>query len=197
MSATARREPSRDQNHSATPTQPLTAEPTTRRMSSRYPIEVIRSERRNKTVSARIVDGVIRVRIPAWMNGEDERRFVDEVVERIERERRSRGVDLERRAANLAEKYGLPTAESVTWSSTQRQRWGSCSVNRGDIRISDRLVDVPPWVLDDVIIHELAHLVVPHHGPEFDTLVARYPLHERATGYLLALSDRLNQLPGV
>ena len=61
--------------------------------------------------------------------------------------------------------------------------------------VNESLVDVPPWVLDSVIIHELAHLIVPQHGPEFDRIVQRYPLHERATGYLMAVSDRLNALP--
>jgi len=166
-----------------------------RRMSSRYPVEVIRSSRRNKTVSARIVEGVIRVRIPAWMSAADEAKFVDDVVERIERERRSMVVDLETRCRKLADEYELPYPTSVSWSKTQRQRWGSCSVHSGDIRISDRLVDVPPWVLDSVLIHELAHLVIPHHGPEFEAIVNRYPLQERAAGYLMAVSDRLNQLP--
>ena len=165
----------------------------TRRMSSRYPVEVIRSDRRNKTVSARIVDGVIRVRIPAWMSAEDEARFVDDVVERIERERRSSAIDLEARARTLADEYGLPYPASVTWSKIQRQRWGSCTIGSGEIRISDRLVDVPPWVLDSVLIHELAHLVVADHGPNFEAIMARYPLHERATGYLMAVSDRINQ----
>ena len=73
--------------HRHDPTHPVHAR---RRSSSRYPVEVIRSDKRNKTVSARIVDGVIRVRIPAWMTAEDEARFVDDVVERIERERRSK-----------------------------------------------------------------------------------------------------------
>ena len=164
-----------------------------RRMSTRYPVEVIRSDRRNKTVSARIVDGVIRVRIPAWMTEEDEARFVDDVVDRIERERRSAAVDLLARARSLADDYGLPQPTSVNWSKVQRQRWGSCSVDRGDIRISDRLVDVPPWVLDSVLIHELAHLVVPNHGPEFEAIVAQYPLQERASGYLMAINDRMNQ----
>lgn len=164
-----------------------------RRMSSRYPVEVIRSDRRNKTVSARIVDGVIRVRIPSWMTAEDEARFVDDVVERIERERRSSAIDLEARARSLADEYGLPHAASVAWSKIQRQRWGSCTVGTGEIRISDRLVDVPPWVLDSVLIHELAHLLVADHGPEFESIVNRYPLQERATGYLMAVSDRLNQ----
>ena len=174
------------------PTHPVNAR---RRSSSRYPVEVIRSDKRNKTVSARIVDGVIRVRIPAWMTAEDEARFVDDVVERIERERRSNAIDLESRARSLADEYELPYPASITWSKIQRQRWGSCTVGRGDIRISDRLVDVPPWVLDSVIIHELTHLVVADHGPEFERLVQRYPLHERATGYLMAVSDRLNALP--
>ncbi len=165
----------------------------TRRMSSRYPVEVIRSDRRNKTVSARIVDGVIRVRIPAWMSAEDEARFVNDVVDRIERERRSSAIDLEARARGLADEYGLPHPASVTWSKIQRQRWGSCTIGSGEIRISDRLVDVPPWVLDSVLIHELAHLVVADHGPDFEAIVERYPLQERATGYLMAVSDRLNQ----
>lgn len=183
--------------HSATPGKHDPSHPTvSRRMSSRYPVEVIRSDRRNKTVSARIVDGVIRVRIPSWMSAEDEARFVDDVVERIERERRSAAIDLLARARALAVEYDLPHPTSVTWSKVQRQRWGSCSVHSGDIRISDRLVDVPPWVLDSVLIHELAHLVVPHHGPEFEAITARYPLNERAAGYLMAVSDRLNQQSG-
>ena len=163
-------------------------------MSSRYPVEVIRSERRVKTVSARIVDGVIRVRIPAWMSAAEEQKFVDDVVTRIEQERRSHAIDLGARAARLADEYRLPRPESIRWSKTQRQRWGSCSVHSGDIRVSDRLVDVPPWVLDHVIIHELAHLEVADHSPAFDALVDRYPLAERAIGYLLAVSDRLDRL---
>ena len=163
-------------------------------MSSRYPVEVIRSERRVKTVSARIVDGVIRVRIPAWMSAADEERFVGDVVARIERERRSHAVDLEARARRLAAEYDLPEPTSIRWSTTQRQRWGSCTIGAGDIRISDRLVDVPPWVLDHVIVHELAHLVVAEHSPAFHALVDRYPYAERATGYLMALNDRIDTL---
>ena len=166
-------------------------------MSSRYPVEVIRSERRVKTVSARIVDGVIRVRIPAWMSEADERKFVDSVVTRIEQERRSHAIDLEARSRHLADQFGLPEPESIRWSKTQRQRWGSCSIHTGHIRISDRLVDVPPWVLDHVIVHELAHLEVPDHSRAFDLLVGRNPLAERAIGYLMAVNDRLDKLEPV
>lgn len=161
-------------------------------MSTRYPVEVIRSDRRQKTVSARIVDGVIRVRIPAWMTADDERTYVDSIVKRIEQQRRSHSVDIEARARRLADEYDLPHPTSIRWATNQRQRWGSCSTGTGDIRISDRLVDVPPWVLDHVIIHELAHLLVPDHSPAFDLLLARNPLAERATGYLMALTDRVS-----
>ncbi|MDG2025682.1 MAG: M48 family metallopeptidase [Acidimicrobiales bacterium] len=162
-------------------------------MSSRYPVEVIRSERRVKTVSARIVDGVIRVRIPSWMSSADEKKFVDDVVTKIEQERRSHAIDLEARAARIASDYDLPQPESIRWAKNQNQRWGSCSIHSGDIRISNRLVDVPPWVLDYVILHELAHLVQPDHSPAFQALVDRYELAERATGYLMAVSDRLDR----
>ena len=47
-----------------------------------------------------------------------------------------------------------------------------------------------------MIVHELAHLVVPGHGRDFAELVGRYPLTERATGYLMAL-ERLDAAPGV
>lgn len=150
---------------------------------------MIRSARRHKTVSARVVDGRIRVRIPAWMSVEDEREFVDRVVTRIERRRRCDGLDLAERATELARRFGLPVPVSIRWSDQQRTRWGSCSVGSGHIRISDRLVGVPPWVLDHVIVHELAHLVVPDHSPEFHELVERNPLAERAIGYLLAVGD--------
>ena len=163
-------------------------------MSTRYPVEVIRSERRVKTVSARIVDGVIRVRIPSWMSAADEQTFVTDIVERIEQERRSQAIDLEARARALATRFDFPQPTSIRWSTRQRLRWGSCSTDSGHIRISDRLVDVPPWVLDHVIVHELAHLEVPDHSPAFHALVERNPLAERAKGYLMALSDRLDPI---
>jgi predicted metal-dependent hydrolase len=65
-------------------------------------------------------------------------------------------------------------------------RWGSCTPATGTIRISDRLARMPGWVLDYVLVHELAHLAVPGHSPAFWRLVHRYPKAERAMGYLIA-----------
>ncbi len=159
-----------------------------------YPVEVIRSAKRHKTVSARIIDGVIRVRIPNWMSSEEEHRAVENIVKRVRRSVQSNRIDLQMRARSLAKKYGLPVPASIIWSKVQRQRWGSCSRD-GHIRISDRLTELPGWVLDFVIIHELTHLVVHGHGPEFQALVNRYPLAERAYGYLMAINDQLRVAP--
>ena len=55
--------------------------------------------------------------------------------------------------------------------------------------VSARLAAYPRWVLDYVIVHELAHLVEASHGPAFWELVNRYPLAERARGYLIAKGE--------
>ncbi|MDU3176210.1 MAG: YgjP-like metallopeptidase domain-containing protein, partial [Corynebacterium striatum] len=65
-------------------------------------------------------------------------------------------------------------------------RWGSCTTSTGDIRITDRLKDVPEYVLDSVVIHELTHTFIPGHGPEFWQWADRAPKAERAKGYLEA-----------
>lgn len=149
------------------------------------PVDVVRSARRRRTIEARVVDGRIRVSVPASMRRDEQARQVDRLVRRLER-RRQPPSDLAARADQVARRFGLPLATSVTWSSRQRQRWGSCSVATGEIRISSRLVEAPRWVLDYVLVHELAHLVERAHSPAFHALVDRYPQAERARGYLLA-----------
>ena len=103
-----------------------------------------------------------------------------------------RGDDaLGRRCETLAARYltgRVASPSSVRWVSAMRTRWASCSPADGSIRISDRLREVPSWVLDYVLVHELAHLVIPGHGSDFWALVGAYPHTERARGYLDGLS---------
>jgi predicted metal-dependent hydrolase len=150
------------------------------------PVEVVRSARRRKTVQAAVVDGRIRVQLPAWMSAEEERSYVTALVDRLERQYRSDHVDLEARASELANRYGLPQPGSVAWTDRQRSRWGSCSPATGEIRVSRRLAEWPAWVLDYVLVHELAHLVEANHSAAFHRLVDRYPRSERAKGFLIA-----------
>ncbi|HEX9547627.1 MAG TPA: M48 family metallopeptidase, partial [Acidimicrobiales bacterium] len=96
------------------------------------------------------------------------------------------GVDLVRRAEQLAARYRLRRPASIAWVNNQEWRWGSCTPADGAIRISSRLAAEPPWVLDYVIVHELAHLHIPRHDAAFWALVNRYPKAERARGFLIA-----------
>jgi predicted metal-dependent hydrolase len=149
-------------------------------------VEVVRSPRRRKTVQARETDGVLRVLIPATMTAADEARWVAEMLRRVEQRSTGHTIDLEHRAAQLARRYRLERPTTIVWSGQQEWRWGSCTPATGSVRISSRLTQEPGWVLDYVIIHELAHLSVPGHDRAFWAVVNRYPLAERARGFLIA-----------
>jgi predicted metal-dependent hydrolase len=149
-------------------------------------VEVVRSAKRRKTVSASIVDGRVVVRMPTWMTKAQEEEYVAALVGRLERRRRSESVDLAERARVLAGRYRLPEPSSIRFVSNQTSRWGSCTPATREIRISDRIAGFPEWVLDAVVVHELAHLVHLGHTREFWELAHRYPLTERALGFLIA-----------
>ena len=82
---------------------------------------------------------------------------------------------------------------ALRWNSIgfaeMKHLWGSCTFTDGAIRIARRAASLPDWVLDYLLVHELAHLVHSDHGAEFHALENRYPLTERAKGYLLALDS--------
>ncbi len=159
-------------------------------------VEVRRSERRRRTVSAYRDGERVVVLIPGQFSRAEEREWVDRMLERLAaRDERSRRTDTEltSRAHRLAERYLAehPAASrpaSVSWVSNQNSRWGSCTPTDRTIRISDRIMDMPDWVIDYVLLHELVHLVVPSHSARFWALVGRYPRAERARGYLEGIS---------
>lgn len=154
-------------------------------------VEVRRSARRKKTISAEIVGDALLVSIPERMSRAEEQEWVSVMAARLsERRRRDRlnsDDALARRAAELADRYvnGV-RCSNITWVTNQRSRWGSCSPEDRTIRLSIALADYPTWVRDYVIVHELGHLLVPDHSRRFWELVNRYPMTERARGYLLA-----------
>jgi len=166
-------------------------------MATRKPvIEVRRSQRRRRTVSAYRDGERVVVLIPAQFSRAEEREWVDRMLERLDaREQRARRTDTEltARAQRLAARY-LPDhpaaarSTSVRWVQNQNGRWGSCTPADRSIRISHRVQEMPDWVVDYVLLHELAHLVIPSHSSSFWALVARYPKAERARGYLEGVS---------
>ena len=156
-------------------------------------VEVRRSERRRRTVTAFRENGRVVVCVPARFSKAEEQQWVDTMLRRLatkENRRRPSDEQLLTRARELARRYldGQVQPLSVSWSTSQQARWGSCTPADGSIRISDRLRGVPQWVLDYVLVHELAHLLIVDHRPEFWALVDRYSRSERARGFLDGLS---------
>jgi len=150
---------------------------------------VVRSTRRRRTISARRREGAIEVTVPAGMRPAEEAMWVEKMRQRMLRaDRRPGDEDLQRRARVLSARHfaGELKPSSVRWSDQQNARWGSCTVDTAAIRLSTRMQTFPAWVVDYVIVHELAHLRYNGHGPRFWALVNRYPLTERARGYLIA-----------
>ncbi len=155
-------------------------------------VKIVRSPQRAKTVSARAVDGVFVVQAPAHMSDADLQPVVDKLLARWQRRQAKSELDdaaLERRARELNREYfgGKLQWQSVRWVSNQNSRHGSCTPSQGTIRISHRLAAMPAFVRDYVLVHELAHLLEPNHGPRFWRLVNQFPRTERARGYLMAV----------
>jgi predicted metal-dependent hydrolase len=155
-------------------------------------MEVIikRSSRRKKTIQARMVNGDMEVLAPVNISDATLKDHVSHLRARLEKRSNARDDGhLEARARYLNEKYfkGSLTWESITYSTRQEKRRGSCTYYKKTIRISHRLSRMPQWVEDYVIIHELAHLLEPNHGKHFKQLVRSYALGERAIGFLMAM----------
>ena len=153
------------------------------------PVEVRRSKRRKRTVSAHREGDTIVVSIPARMSKAEEREWVALMVERVtasERRRRPSDEQLLDRALALSQQYlgGRARPESVRWVDNQRARWGSATPVDRTIRISSRLRGAPAYVVDYVLLHELAHLLRGDHSKGFWALLADYPHLERARGFL-------------
>lgn len=152
-------------------------------------VDVRRSSRRRRTVSAYRDGDRTVVLLPARMSRAEERHWVAVMLDRLAaRERRKRPSDseLQARSKTLSDRYlaGRAAPLSVRWVSNQNGRWGSCSVDDRSIRLSDRLRVMPGYVVDYVLLHELAHLLVPGHGPAFWAELSAYPHTQRARGYL-------------
>lgn len=151
--------------------------------------EVIRKERRRRSVSAYRQGGVIQIHIPAKMSRRQEIAIIPEMIAMVlRREARSRKSDqqLLQIGSELLTQY-LPefeqTPSSINWRNMS-ERWGSCTTVDRTIRISDRLIGAPEYVLNYIIFHELIHLKIPAHDANFYNYLNRYLLHEKAEAFL-------------
>ena len=137
-------------------------------------------------------DGVVRITIPRWGSRKEaqlfadaQRSWIDNQLARWQTERARANAlvppevrkqlvaratrELPARLLELASEHGL--AVSRISIRNQRWRWGSCSPS-GHICLNWRLVTMPEWVRDYVLIHELMHLKRMDHSRKFWKLVA-------------------------
>ena len=155
------------------------------------PIRILATRKRRRTVSARLRAGVLELLVPDWMSHAERQRWAEVMSRRLQRRsERSRPTDerLARRATSINQRH---FGGRLQWASigfaNMAHLWGSCTFTSGDIRIARRAAALPEWVLDYLLVHEMAHLEHSDHGPAFRELESRYPLSERARGYLMAL----------
>jgi predicted metal-dependent hydrolase len=136
---------------------------------------------------------VLVVRAPATISDAELSPIIEKLKAKLEKKQRRRqfksDASLEARARELNRRYfdGELTWASIRYVTNQNKRFGSCTPSHGTIRISHRVEEMPAWVRDYVVVHELVHLVEPNHSRAFWDLVNRYPKTERARGYLIAI----------
>ena len=154
------------------------------------PVEVRLSARRKKTITARWEGQTIVMLAPAAMGLERLVAAGEGLIARLEKKatratnHKRSDEQLQALAEALNDKYLAGQAEwtSITWVENMTTRWGSCTPSTGRIRISHRLKQVPDYVLNSVIIHELVHTWIPNHGADFWHWASRAPQLERARG---------------
>ena len=141
---------------------------------------VVRSARRKKTYTLQPAGDAWKLAVPQRFDVTANLAGIAELLERAQRRRANapRSDDeLRALAEELNQRYFGDGIEpgSVRWTGNQRRRFASASGLTGDIRVSDRLRNVPRWVLEAVLVHELAHLRHLDHSPAFRALANRHP----------------------
>ena len=153
-------------------------------------VEIRVSTRRRKSSEAHLEEGRVVVVVPAALSVKDREdvaaRLALRVLDHGRRGRVGSDSDLEERARRLADRYldGVRPS-SIRFVTNQARRWGSCTPVTGTIRLSSRLRTMPEFVLDAVIVHELAHLIEPSHSARFRALCGRHPRQVEGDAFLL------------
>ena len=152
-------------------------------------IKIIRSKNRKKTISAELVNGILNIRAPHKISDQKLLPIIEDLKKRINKKGK-KDLTLSEEAEKINQEYfsGKLKINSIEYSEKQNKRWGSCQNATKRILISSKLKNLPDWVRAYVIFHEMAHLLIPNHGTEFKKIIKKYPLAERAKGFLMAIN---------
>jgi predicted metal-dependent hydrolase len=147
-----------------------------------------------KNVNARMAAGGMQVSIPLRLERGEAMQIIDDLARRLLRRQRARQINGEDDAAELARRIARrfpapPEVRSVEFTTVTSWCWGSYSPRTRSIRLSAALRHMPPWVLEAVVAHELAHAIHPNHGPEFWALLRGVcPDTDRAKAFLAGVA---------
>ena len=135
-----------------------------------------------KNVNARLHGTILTVSAPLRMPQADLDAIIPDLARRLVRRVAARQINAEEDALALAQRVAArfptkPIVEQVAFSTTQRARWGSYSRATKSIRLHAALRHMPPYVLESVVAHELAHAIHFDHSPAFWALVAKVDPH--------------------
>ena len=155
-------------------------------------VKIIRSERRKKTIQTKYVNGKLWIYLPSGMTETEEKRWIDRMITKSVNRQQKQKLNSDGLLLKCAQELNKLYFDGeldfdIKYVTNQNSRFGSCTPENMVVRISNRIANMPRWVRDYVIIHELAHLIYPDHSKEFWGKVNQYKYTERAKGYLIAV----------
>jgi predicted metal-dependent hydrolase len=169
-------------------------------------LTVVVERKRVKNINARLRDSTLAVSAPLNIPQATLDKAIPDLARRLVRRVRARQVNAEEDALALAHRVAArfpskPEIAQVLFVTTQESRWGSYSAATGTIRLNAALREMPRWVLEAVVAHELAHVTHLDHSPAFWKLLRKVcPDTDRARAFLAGVSwlgHRWENLPPV
>jgi predicted metal-dependent hydrolase len=162
--------------------------------------------KRVRHVNARLVGEELRVSAPPGVSSAELEEIVERLAGRLVRRARAEALNSGDEARTLALKIARrfpepPEIGDVRFTTGQWARWGSYSRRTATVRLNAGLRQLPPWVLEAVVAHELAHAFHPDHSRAFWELLRRVcPETDRAQAFLEGvhwIATRWDSLPPV
>ena len=150
--------------------------------------------KRVKNINARLNGKVLSVSAPHRVSARELDETILLLARRLVRRTRADVVNASGGAEGTARKVAArfpdpPEVAEVRFVTNQTSQWGSYSSRTGIIRLNAALRLMPPWVLEAVVAHELAHVTHPDHSPAFWELVRSVcPKTDRARAFLEGVS---------
>jgi predicted metal-dependent hydrolase len=143
-----------------------------------------------KNINARLHGSKLSVSAPHRVPVAELEQTIVELARKLVRRSRADALNADGGAEALARKIAdrfpdPPEVTEVLFVTNQTSQWGSYSRQTGVIRLNACLRLMPPWVLEAVVAHELAHTVHLDHSPEFWELARSVcPRTDRARAFL-------------